>query len=77
MTPFATLRHRIGWSVAHIAARLAMSERQVWRWDSGPDEPPQRVLDYLDAVGRAVDAVPVPQRPNVRRNNLGAAHYPA
>jgi len=61
MTP-ADLLHRIGWGPKTTAQRLGVNERTVRRWIDGATPCPPRVLAYLEAVARAVEAVPVPGR---------------
>jgi len=44
---------RIGWSQAHLARRMEVSERTVGTWCRG--EPPKSVMLYLELVDRLVN----------------------
>lgn len=47
MTEFSSIRQQAGISVPEAAERLGYTERQVYRWESGPTKPRKAVIDLL------------------------------
>ena len=67
MTPFATARHRTGWTTTETARRLGLpDDRDVRRWDAGTRTAPDRLVTWLEAVAEAIEGVEVPSRPDTR-----------
>ena len=55
MTPheFRQAREQLGLSVAKLADRLSVTERSVWRWQSGAQPVPARIEKHLQLLLRA------------------------
>ncbi len=58
MTPFQTLRLRIGWDREGAAFALRVSRDTVRSWDTGRREPPPEVLGWMEVLADMVEAGP-------------------
>ena len=56
-----------GWSVRQVALRVGASEAAGARWVAGAEAPPPELMSWLRAVASALEGVPAPPLPAVRR----------
>jgi transcriptional regulator with XRE-family HTH domain len=59
----ADCMRELGWSPRELARRLGVNESTTRNWISGRREPPDNVIDWLQARARAVGSLTLPELP--------------